>query len=65
YDRAPYLVKDAEKWARKALWSFYFRPGYVIKRLRKIDSWDAFRKHAVGAYSFLRFKMNKQDPLTS
>lgn len=65
YDRAPYLVNDAEKWARKALWSFYFRPRYIVKRLRKIDSWDAFRKHAVGAYSFLRFKMNKREPLAS
>lgn len=65
YDRAPYLVKDAEKWAKKALWSFYFRPSYVVRRMRKIDSWDAFRKHAVGALSFLRFKMNKQEPLTN
>ncbi|MBI1911584.1 MAG: radical SAM protein [Deltaproteobacteria bacterium] len=65
YDRAPYLVKDAEQWAKKALWSFYFRPSYIVKRLKKIDSWDAFRKHAIGAYSFLRFKMNKQEPLTN
>ncbi|MFQ5464365.1 MAG: B12-binding domain-containing radical SAM protein [Thermodesulfobacteriota bacterium] len=65
YDRAPYLVPDAEKWARRALWSFYFRPGYIAKRLKKIDSWDAFRKHARGAYSFLRFKMNKKVPLAS
>ena len=65
YDRAPYLINDAEKWAKKALWSFYFRPSYIVKRLKKIDSWDAFRKHAVGAYSFLRFKMNKQEPLTN
>lgn len=64
-DRAPYLVNDAEEWAKKALWSFYFRPGYIVKRLRKIDSWDAFRKHAVGAYSFLRFKMNRKEPLAS
>lgn len=65
YDRAPYLIPDAEKWAKKALWSFYFRPRYIVKRLKKIDSWDAFQKHAVGAYSFLRFKMNKQKPLTT
>lgn len=64
-DRAPYLVKDAEKWAKKALWSFYFRPSYILKRLKKIDSWDAFSKHAIGAYSFLRFKMNKKEPLTN
>ena len=62
-DRAPYLVDDAEKWVRRALWSFYFRPRYIAGRLRKIDSWDAFKKHLTGALSFLWFTMNKKEPI--
>lgn len=64
-DRAPYMVEDAERWAKKALWSFYFRPSYMARRLRKINSWDAFRKHVYGFYSFLRFRMNKKEPITN
>ena len=63
HDRAPFLVPEAEKWAKKALWSFYFRPRYIMKRLKKIRSWDALRKHAVGALSFLRFRLNKKEAL--
>lgn len=63
HDRAPYLVKDAESWAKRALWSFYFRPSYIVRRLGKIKSWDGFKKHAFGAFSFLRFRMNKKEAL--
>jgi len=59
--RINYLVKDAEKWAKRALWSFYFRPSYILRRIRKIKSWDALKKHYVGALAFLRFRMYQKD----
>ncbi len=62
-DRAPYLIDDAERWVRRALWSFYFRPAYILKRMRKINSWDTFKKHLTGALAFLMFTMNKKEPL--
>ncbi|MFH1037285.1 MAG: radical SAM protein, partial [PVC group bacterium] len=58
--RIPYLIDDAEEWSRKALWSFYFRPNYIFKRLLKIRTWDALKKHISGALSFLCFKMYKE-----
>ena len=58
--RINYLVPDAEAWARRALWSFYFRPSYILGRLAKIRSWDAFLKHLQGAWSFFDFRMYKR-----
>ena len=59
--RVNYLIDDAEVWAKKALWSFYFRPQYILKRIRKTNSWDSFKKHLLGAWSFLRFRMYRRD----
>lgn len=58
--RINYLIDDAEKWVRQALWSFYFRPSYIFKRLKKIRGWDAFRKHLLGAWEFLCFRMYRK-----
>lgn len=61
--RINYLIDDAEYWVKRALWSFYFRPQYILKRLKKTTSWDAFKKHLFGAWSFFHFRMyrRKQD----
>jgi len=59
-DRINYLVSDAEAWAKKALWSYYFRPSYIFRRLTKIRSWDALIKHLQGAWAFLDFHMYKR-----
>ena len=32
-ERLPYLVKDADVWAKKAYKEFYMRPGFVLKKL--------------------------------
>ncbi|MBI4454076.1 cobalamin B12-binding domain-containing protein [Candidatus Woesearchaeota archaeon] len=48
-DRLPYLVPDADKWVKKAYRSFYFRPSFVIKKIRKLNSWDTLKKYIDGA----------------
>lgn len=58
--RINYLIDDAEYWVRHALWSFYFRPTYIFKRMKKTTSWDALKKHLFGAWSFLRFRMYRR-----
>ncbi len=53
--RIPYFVPDAERWTKKAYTKFYFRPKYIFGQLRKIRSWDAFKKSLQafrGIYSF-------------
>lgn len=56
-NRISYLIKDGDEWARRALWSFYFRPSYILKRLLAINSYDALKKHVLGALYFLKFRM--------
>jgi anaerobic magnesium-protoporphyrin IX monomethyl ester cyclase len=56
-ERMPYLVPDAEKWIARAYRSFYFRPGYILKRLFKIRSLDEIKKHFCAAMGILSFRM--------
>ena len=56
-DSLPYLVPDAEKWIERAYRSFYFRPGYILKRLAGVRSWNDVKKDFEAARGLLCFKM--------
>jgi radical SAM superfamily enzyme YgiQ (UPF0313 family) len=56
-DSLPYLVPDAEKWIERAYRSFYFRLGYMFKRLAGIRSWDDVKNDFAAARGLLCFKM--------
>lgn len=56
-ERIPYFFPDAERWARKAYRRFYFRPNYIVKKLSKINSWDAFKKHLQAFQGISVFEM--------
>lgn len=51
--RMGYMVKDADKWTKKAYRSFYLRPRFILKRLRKMTSIDAIKKNLIGARAVL------------
>lgn len=44
-ERIKFLVKDAEKWTKKAYLKFYFRPGFIIKKLLKMRDLDTAKKY--------------------
>ena len=48
-ERLPYLVKDANKWAKKAYMKFYFRPKFIFKKIRKLNSFSTLRHYVQGA----------------
>ncbi len=52
--RMPYLVKDAEKWAKKAYFQFYFRPIIIFRRIKDLNSLNTFKKYFSGALSILK-----------
>lgn len=56
-DRLPYLVENADQWAKRAYRAFYLRPSFVLKKLWKVRSWDAFKKHLLAAEALFLFKM--------
>jgi radical SAM superfamily enzyme YgiQ (UPF0313 family) len=53
----PYLVPGADRWIQKAYRSFYLRPNYILKRLRKIRDWHDVKNHIEAAKGILCFKM--------
>lgn len=61
--RINYLIADAEYWIKKALWSFYFRPTYILQRIKKVTSWNIFKKYLFGAWAFLRFRMYRREKI--
>lgn len=56
-ERMPFLVKDADKWAKKAYKEFYMRPSFVLKKLAKMRSIDTMRKYYRGFNSIVSFEM--------
>jgi len=56
-DSIPYLFPQAEEWVRNAYRSFYFRPGYILKRLLKINSGYSLKQYFDAAKGILYFKM--------
>lgn len=57
-DRIPYLVPEADKWMAKAYRSYYIRPKFVIKALKKMRSADTIKKYITGAKGIVFFKMH-------
>ncbi|MCG6537739.1 MAG: hypothetical protein L7F78_24245, partial [Syntrophales bacterium LBB04] len=57
--RLPYFVENAETWIKKAYFSFYFRPQYILRRLSKIKSFNDFKKYCDAAVGLLFFSMKK------
>ena len=53
--RMPYLVDDAEEWSKKAYRKFYFRPSFVLKKLKNLKSLEALQNYIKGAKAI--FKM--------
>src|SRR3989338_7595700 len=50
-ERMPYLVKDADKWVKRAYREFYFRPSVILNKIKKLNSFDNLKKNIIGAYS--------------
>ena len=55
-DRLPYFVQNAEKWIKKAYKQFYFRPAYIWKKLKRINSWDYVKKNLKGVKAILEMR---------
>lgn len=51
--RMPYLVDDAEKWAKRAYRRFYFRPKFVIKKIKRLNSLEVLEHYYKGAKAIL------------
>ncbi len=56
--RIPYFVDGADEWVKRAYREFYLRPGYVMRKLMKLDSLDKLRLYASGARGIISFDMN-------
>jgi len=57
-DAVPFLFPDTRGWVARAYRSFYFRPGYILKRFCEIDSWKNLAKNCKTALSLLQLKTN-------
>ncbi|MCB9476122.1 MAG: B12-binding domain-containing radical SAM protein [Deltaproteobacteria bacterium] len=44
---------DLERLARKAYLSFYLRPGYMLKMILRIESWQEFQRYARVAFQMM------------
>jgi radical SAM superfamily enzyme YgiQ (UPF0313 family) len=44
-DRIPLLVKDADKWTKIAYKRFYFRFGFILKKILKLRNIDTLNKY--------------------
>ncbi len=58
-ERLPYLVKDADVWAKKAYREFYLRPQFFLNKLLAIDSFDKIKKYWKGLQGILSFEMRE------
>ncbi|OGX15660.1 MAG: hypothetical protein A2166_02705 [Omnitrophica WOR_2 bacterium RBG_13_41_10] len=59
-DGLPFLVPEAGDWVVKAYRTFYFRPIYILKNLRKISSWKSFKKYCLGALALLKMRFKRK-----
>lgn len=55
-DRLPPLAEDADIWLKHAFRSFYLRPGFIFKKLIKINSLDQLKKHIKVFMSMLFYR---------
>lgn len=56
-DRIPYIFPGMDRWVKKAYMSFYLRPSFILRNLRKIRSPGDLKKYILGFYAILNFKM--------
>ena len=60
-ERLPYLVADADVWARRAYRKFYFRGGYVLNKLLRIRSLRDIKRYLEAAKGIFSFKMATEE----
>jgi radical SAM superfamily enzyme YgiQ (UPF0313 family) len=56
--RIPYLIPDVAAWTKKAYIKFYFRPGFIIKRLMRLRSLQDWQKCLRGIWGILNMEKN-------
>jgi radical SAM superfamily enzyme YgiQ (UPF0313 family) len=54
--RISYFFSDSERWIKKAYTSFYFRPEYIMRKIKQIRSLDDFIKCLKGIQGILCMK---------
>ncbi|MCK5022712.1 MAG: cobalamin-dependent protein [Candidatus Aenigmarchaeota archaeon] len=54
--RMDYIVKDADKWAKKAYMEFYLRPSYIFKKIMTLKSPYDVMNNIKGAIAILRIR---------
>ncbi|MBU2637989.1 MAG: B12-binding domain-containing radical SAM protein [Nanoarchaeota archaeon] len=57
-DRLPFLIENADLWAKQAYKEFYLRPSFMIHKLKSINSLYRLKHIMTGAYAILKFRMN-------
>ncbi|MBM4311436.1 MAG: radical SAM protein, partial [Deltaproteobacteria bacterium] len=59
-DPLPFLIPDAEKWLQRAYSDYYYRPKYILKRLRTMRSPQDMCENLVAGSSLLLTKIRRQ-----
>ncbi|MFH1905650.1 MAG: radical SAM protein [bacterium] len=59
-DSLPFLFPGAGEWVVKAYRSLYFRPSYILKSLKKINSWKNLKKYSLAAWALLKMKFKRR-----
>ncbi|MDP2928232.1 MAG: hypothetical protein Q8N80_05505 [Candidatus Omnitrophota bacterium] len=54
--RIPYFIPNVAAWTKKAYIRFYFRPGFIIKRLMRLRSLQDWRKCLRGIWGILNME---------
>ena len=55
--RLPYFLADAERWIKIAYRRFYLRPIFILRKISKIRSLDAFKKYWQAFQGIFMFEM--------
>lgn len=48
--------EEIQKWVKKAYVSFYFRPSYIVKAVKRVRSFEEFKRSTGVAFDMLKFK---------
>ncbi len=56
--RIPYFIPDVAAWTKKAYRRFYFRPGFIIKQLSRLRTFQDWHKCLQGARGILSMAVN-------
>jgi len=55
--RIKFFVKGADQWSKRAYKEFYFRPQFILKKLKKLRSMGTFKKYVDGFRGIALFEM--------